>query len=58
MGNNRKCLVMVTMVGDLVPQFGPFEMGLGYWFLGEADLQRQHHVSLIRANLQQQNQLR
>lgn len=43
-------LALWRTVSDLVEQFGPFEMGLGYQMLGEMDRQRMEHVNLMRSN--------
>lgn len=53
-------LALWRTVGDLVQQFQPFEMSLGYWMLGEIDMQCGRYVSLMKANLttQQTNYLR
>ena len=44
-------LALWRTVDDLVQQFQPFEMSLGYWMLGEIDQQRGRYVSLMKANI-------
>lgn len=44
-------LALFSTVDDLVPQFQPYEMSIGYWLLGEIDRQRGQYVTLMKANL-------
>lgn len=44
-------LALWETVNELVRCFGPYEMSLGYWMLGEIDRQCIAHVSLMRNNL-------
>ncbi len=44
-------LALFTTVGDLVSEFQPFELSLGYWMLAEIDRQRMQYLTLMRANL-------
>ena len=41
-------------MNDLVRGFQPFELSIGYWLLGEIDLQRGQYVTLMKANLTEQ----
>lgn len=43
-------LALLSTVDDLVPQFQPYEMSIGYWLLGEIDRQRGQYVTLMKAN--------
>ena len=47
-------LALSVTVDDLVGQMQPFEMSLGYWLLAEVDRQRMAYVTLMRANLMEQ----
>ena len=43
-------LALFDTVNDLVGRFQPFELSIGYWLLGEIDLQRGQYVTLMKAN--------
>ena len=47
-------LALFDTVNDLVGNFQPFELSIGYWMLGEIDRQRGQYVTLMRANLTEQ----
>ena len=47
-------LALFDTVNDLVGRFQPFELSIGYWLLGEIDLQRGQYVTLMKANLTEQ----
>ena len=47
-------LALFDTVNDLVGNFQPFELSIGYWMLGEIDRQRGQYVTLMKANLTEQ----
>lgn len=47
-------LALWETVNDLVYEFGPYEMSVGLWLIGEIDLQRGQYVALMKANLAEQ----
>lgn len=44
-------LALWRTVNDLVMEFQPYEMSLGFWMLGEIDQQRGRYITLMKANL-------
>lgn len=49
-------LALFETVNDLVREFGPYEMSMGFWLLGEIDRQCMQYVALMKNNLSQLKQ--
>ena len=49
-------LALFETVNDLVRRFGPYEMSIGFWLLGEIDQQCMQYVTLMKNNLSQLDQ--
>ncbi len=57
--SEAESMVLWRMVNARVMEFQPYEMGIGLWMLREIDQQLSRYVTLMRANLwEQQNYLR